>query len=1190
MNKFKDIDIVKQALKDSMDLNDLIRLADNRFTKETGIKCNEIEMVNEGLYKKQCDLDTHPKDTDGTRDSTASFTICPQKELFYCFGCGAGGDRFEYVSIRFNVSFIEAIEIVAEIEGIDLTPYYEELSANDIIINSLFKENSDAVDLAHAALLADERALAYLKGRGITDESIELFRLGYAPPIKGRISLFDSIPNRATLQLERVDQFNDAILFPITDVYGKARYFQSRPFSPMPGMKYIGGNDSHPLFEETDRIFGFNVIRKNLYKNGGKVVGVEGAPDTIACIQVGIPACGFLGTVCNQMTFDLLAKYRVNELTLLLDGDKAGRDKSFKICEKYLTIDTPVRLKVAMLPDGDPDEYINKFGADAIKDIIGSAPYAIQYLVDMKWNDARTPTEKMSFIGDIKKYMNLVTDKITKNIMYFDIAAKLGLDPTQVEDYYTQAMALVTGSSLFAPDGEEILLGEVIRNPDFIAELTMRFKDDDWYLAKHKYLFKIFKQSQYTDIESIYTIARNMNLDSIITIEWLTRIANKTGNIEFILKDIEDKLIRRKTIAIADKIKVSASDMSQDIEIALDRSTNEIYSTAHKGVDEQVFTAKHQVSSAMRLVHERMKNPNKIIGFSYGAGFQKLDMATLGLQKKTLTVVAANQSVGKCFIGDTRVMSDMGYIKISDMYHDAPYGLSEFDVIVPTPTGFKHTSHFWKEKDCTVRHIRLSNGTEMNGTYDHRIAANNEMTKMSDINIGDTININFSEFKYGISGDQEYAYCIGAYIGNGSCYNNEYWFHDQRPELIKRISKSLGSIACTGNILNEPNENCLRIHLGKMARIPKELRNCTAHSKHIPEQFFRLDTECRKAVIQGLLDTDGNITNTGFEFSTSSQQLKNDFVDMCRSVGIDHTVTEKHMSGYEHTYYRVFIKGVVNKVWDGGIKDNGWSGLLKHEKTTVVDIYETIEDVYDITVPDGHLFYAQGIINHNTQICQNWAISQSVIDRVPILWFSLEMDEDRMTFRNLSLLSGVPCTPIMTGNLTVEWKDKLDDSAILLEHAPYNLSDIGHDLSEALAVARRYVMKEHVEIIYIDYIQLQYVTDRKTNQRHQELGWISKAWKQFAKDMNVAIVLISQLSKEALKAETAEAEHGAGSYEIAQDADNYITLKEKSPEDIAKNGIDQGNIMMNVSKNRMGEKEILIPVYADRPIHKICEV
>ena len=871
--RFTDIEIVRQVLKDSMELNELIRLADMKYTHETGIKCNDIEMVNDHLYKKQCDLDTHPMDADGTKDSTASFTICPPKELWYCFGCGTGGDRFEYISVRFHVDHIESIRIVAEIEGVDLNPYYEQLTQEELMTNSLFEENSAAVDLAHAALLSDERALSYLRGRGLTDESIELFRLGFAPPINGHISIFDSIANNKALQLDRVDQFNNAILIPITDVYGRVRYFQSRPFNPIPGMKYIGGNDSHPLFNDTDRIFGFNIVRKLLYKNSGKMVGTEGAFDAIACMQIGIPACGFLGTICNKMTLDLLAKYRVTELTLLLDGDKAGRDKSFKICQQYTSIDTTVRLKVASLPDGyDPDDYINKFGGDELKKIVDSAPYAIQYLVDTKWNDASTPTEKIAFIDDIKPYMITVTDKMVKNIMVYDIAAKLGIDPVQVEDYYNQSAAQEAGSKLYAIDGEEVILGEAMRNPDFITELTMRFKEDDFYLTRHKYLFKILNQSQYTDIESIAMTAKNLNLDSIITLEWLTRIYNKVGNVEFSLKDVEDKLVRRKTINIADRIKIYANDMSQDIEVQLDRSTNDIYTTVHKNVDEQVFTAKHQVASAMAKIHERMKHPGEIIGYSYGPGFHTLDVATLGLQTKTLTVMAANQSVGK------------------------------------------------------------------------------------------------------------------------------------------------------------------------------------------------------------------------------------------------------------------------------------------------------------------------------TQICENFAMYQALDARIPTLWFSLEMDEDRMTFRNISLISGVPCTPIMTGNLTMEQKSMVDDAAILLDNSPFFLSELGHDLSEALAIARRYVMKEHVKIVYIDYAQLQYVSDRKTDQRHRELGWISKEWKKFAKDMDVAVVLISQLSKEALRAETAEAEHGAGSYEIAQDADNYITLKEFDKDEIEKNGVDKGNIMMNVSKNRMGEKEILIPVYADRPCHRISEV
>ena len=330
--RFNDIDVVRQDIKIRMPLDTFISLADARYTKETGNTCNPIEMVNEHLFKKCCDLDEHPIDPDdGTRDSTASFTICPQKELFYCFGCGASGDRFEYLSKRFHIDHMESIIMAAEIVDLDLTPYMVELSTDEKMKLDLFKQNEQAMYLAHNALMDNDKALNYLHGRGMTDESIELYNIGYAPPLNNGKTIFeDNIPSNDTLQLNRKDQFNDAILFPITDTGGRVRYFQSRPFNSMSGMKYIGANDTHPLFDRTDRIFGFNIAKRNLARNNGILVGVEGAPDTIACMQHGINACGFMGTVVNQNTFDLLDRYRVTELILLLDGDKAGRDKTFK--------------------------------------------------------------------------------------------------------------------------------------------------------------------------------------------------------------------------------------------------------------------------------------------------------------------------------------------------------------------------------------------------------------------------------------------------------------------------------------------------------------------------------------------------------------------------------------------------------------------------------------------------------------------------------------------------------------------------------------------------------------------------------------------------------------------------------------------------------------------------------------------
>lgn len=873
--RFNDIDIVRQDIKLRMPLDQFISLADARYTRETGIKCSQIDMVNDHLFKKCCDLDEHPIDpNDGTKDSTASFTICPPKELFYCFGCGASGDRFEYISKRFHVDHMESIMIAAEIEDIDLTPYLTELSTEEKIKIELYKQNDEARSLAHNSLYDSDKALDYLHSRGITDESIDMFMLGYAPPLSDGRTVFDGLPNCTALQLDRKDQFNDAILFPVCDTNGRMRYFQSRPFNPITGMKYIGGRDTHPLYDDTDRIFGFDVAKKNLARNGGRLVGVEGAPDTIACVQQGITACGFLGTVMNQSTFDLLDKYRVTELILLLDGDKAGRDKTFKNSEKYLTLNTNVRMKVAILPDPyDPEEFINTFGPDALYEILDDAVYAVQYLIDTKWNDAKTPTQKAEFIYSVQNYMNALNDDIMKQLMITHIAGKVGMDVVQIEDYYMQSAVKESGGAkLYSPDGEEILLAEGMRNPDFIPELTMRFKDDDWYLLKHRHLFRILKSSEYTDIESIYTIAKNMNIDNIVSYDWLNKLHGLNGNVEFSLKDVEDKLIRRKSLDILDKTRIKLSDMESDTMLVIDQSTTSMYNTVHQRSSERIYDAISQVDDVMALIHQRMTNPMDLIGISFGNGFKKLDAYTLGLQEKTLNVVAANQSVGK------------------------------------------------------------------------------------------------------------------------------------------------------------------------------------------------------------------------------------------------------------------------------------------------------------------------------TQICQNFAMYQAIELNHPILWFSLEMDKNRMTFRNLSILSGIESQAIMTGNITYEQKSVIDMHAIRLRQAPFYLSERGHDLSEAIAIARRYVQTKHVKTIYVDYAQLQYVTDRRTETRSRELGVISKTWKEFSQEMNVSVVLISQLGRQALQAETAEAEHGFGSYEIAQDADNYITLKDKSAEEIEHGGIEHGNKTLNISKNRMGEKSVLIDIYAEGPTYRMCEV
>lgn len=864
--KFKDLNQVREDIKAHMKLTEVIELVDGKA----------LEYVHDDLSKKHCDMDEHPRDDDGTQDSTPSFTVCDSKELFYCFGCGASGDRFEYVARKYHIEHVPAIIKCAELQGFDLTPYWKDQTPEEMLRDGLFMENTRAMNIAHEQLLASDKAKEYLFSRGFTMDDIEEYMIGYAPPITSEyVTLFSDIPNSISLQLNRKDQFNDAILFPVCDTMGRMRYFQSRPFNPMPGMKYIGGNDTHPLYDEVDRLFGFSVARKKLRKSNGRMYGVEGAPDTMAMNHHGFPTIGVLGTAINEHLFMILDQNRVQEFTLVLDGDVAGQTKSKTVAEKYLSMTTNVRLRIARLTDGlDPNEFFGVYSPSDMQQILDKAPYAIEYLLSSEWDELKpsTPTEKMQYMSNVQKYIDAIKDIFTRGIMIQYISEKLNMDPVQVEDYYKSKIS-ENGVQLFAPDEEEILLAHAMRNPDFMVELMMRFTKGDWYLVKHQYLFEILKTAKYTDAESLYTQVKNLELDNLISYEWLNELGTKCGNVEFCLQDVEDKMIRRKTKNRIIELDNALGDMTTTPQTEIDKAMGDVYTISTKKGEDMIFDSKTAVSSAMSLLHERMQNPGEIIGYGFGPNFQRLSRALLGLQTKTLTIVSANQSVGK------------------------------------------------------------------------------------------------------------------------------------------------------------------------------------------------------------------------------------------------------------------------------------------------------------------------------TQICENFAMHQSITEQIPTLWISLEMDKDRMTFRHLSMLSGVPLAELQTGNISTEdAMNKIAPVATQLENAPFYISERGHDIAEALAIAKRYVVTYGVKIIYVDYIQLQYVSSATNQARHRELGIISKAWKQFAKEMDVAVVGISQLSKEALKEDVAKAEHGAGSYEIAQDADNYITLKEKDEEEIQQSGIDHGNITMNIDKNRMGEADILINVYSDRAIQAMMEV
>jgi len=876
MQRLKDLDQLKQDLYNCMPLDEFIAIVDG------GVPMNRM---HDELYKKRCNLDGHPLNEDGEKDTTPSFTVNPKKELFYCFGCGGTGDRVQYVQDTLYMGYVEALRKTAELSGFDLTPYYAEMTEEERLQEQSYKENSVAREIAHQALLNDEIAMNYLISRGITRESISQYKVGYAPRlVDGTVHLFDQLLSKTYLKLHVAKQFNHAILFPVTTPHGKMRYFQSRPFNPIDsGQRYIGADDKHPLFNKEDRFFGFDIMRKKVHQNRGVVAVVEGAPDTIAMDQIGIPTIGTLGTTFNKRSFEQFSKYRIKTAVLVYDGDKAGKTRRNKIAEQYLEFDSDVRLKIAVIPEGegDPEDYINTNGWEAMHSVVNNAKYVTEYLIEQLWEEMKegrdiTTSLKIDFIWDAQKYVSATKDPLLRKLLINHMANMIGISAEEIEDTYL-ATASMNDMSLYSPEGEVVILGAMLRDEDYCLDMCMKFDQSDWYLAKHRNLFGILKAYGHKNTDTVFSIVKNSGLADSITYEWMCEIISNVGDVDFYTQDVTDKLIRRKANKQIDMMKRDINDLNKDPLIAIDRGVTDIYQTTYKDTDKRVFGGQAQASALMKNFYERAEQEDDIIGLKLGPNFENLTRDLLGLMGGTMTVVSANQSVGK------------------------------------------------------------------------------------------------------------------------------------------------------------------------------------------------------------------------------------------------------------------------------------------------------------------------------TQICQNWATWQCIQapeeERVNGLFMSLEMNKDSVTARNAAIISGLQLRGIMTGRLESDAElDKLEETAGKIAQGKLHISEVGHELAQALSIARRYVLKEKVKVIYIDYVQLQYIGNSRAD-RHRELGMISKAWKQFALEMNIPVVLISQLSKQALNEDVARAEHGAGSYEIAQDADNYYTMKRLDENEIEdRGGIQNGNILGCLDKNRMGERDLQYNLFSQGDTQQIMEI
>ena len=473
-------------------------------------------------------------------EKTGSFTVYPESQSFYCFGCGAGGDVIGFIRRIENLEYVEAIKFLAQRAGMNVP----EDAAEDktaLLKTKILEMNREAARFYFSELTkpSGKPALDYLLGRGLEPKTIKHFGLGYAPNEWTRLTDLlaskgfryeDMVAAQLSRKSEKsgryYDVFRDRVMFPIIDLRGNVIGFGGKKMSG-DGPKYYNSPDT-PVFKKTKNLFALNFAKKQKLE---RLILCEGYMDVISMHQAGFTeAVASLGTSLTSDQCRLASAY-VDEAVLAYDSDEAGQKATKRAIG--LLDEVGIRSKVLSIPDAkDPDEYIKKFGGARFKRLIEQSAGSVEYelsKIGAKY-DTGTPEGKISALKDAVGLLAEMKNPLEREVW----AAKLARDyGTTKEGILTQVQAKVKrrarAESARAINGtaqsntfggavpeklknpasaaaEERLLGAVLRHPETLSTLSTVLSPEDFVCELYGNFYRKLLSTLSTGFEISLTL------------------------------------------------------------------------------------------------------------------------------------------------------------------------------------------------------------------------------------------------------------------------------------------------------------------------------------------------------------------------------------------------------------------------------------------------------------------------------------------------------------------------------------------------------------------------------------------------------------------------------------------------------------------------------------------------------------
>ena len=526
-------------------------------------------------------------------EKTASFTVYPDTQSYYCFGCGNGGDVITFIKNIENLDYIDAVRFLADRVGMDMP----DENSYDSTMNKrrlrMLEANREAARFFHKCLQTNEGAIGYryFKERGLSDDIIVRFGLGFAPDSYFSLTnhlvskgftkeelVFANLARRSQKNPDNIyDNFRNRVMFPIIDVKGNVIAFGGRVMDDSKP-KYLNTSDTL-VYKKSMGVFALNLAKKS---GKDSLILCEGYMDVIALHQAGFTnAVAGLGTALTSEQAQLLSRY-ASEILISYDADEAGQKAAARALQIFKN--TPAKIKILRLSGGkDPDEIIKNYGVEKMKAIITGAANEVEFALlrerskydiasdDGKRQYLQAAVKVLSTVGAIELdiYASRLSDElsVSKDVIVNEarrqakrnvvVQKKREFTEIQRQEDILDKLNSQRKKHFGCARAEEMLIAILMANPEFLADVDKKISAESFVTDFNGRIYKSItdriRQGKSHEISFLYGDLTDEEINAVAKIQTMSHTLKNTfaeceDCINIILKEKNKKNLKEISV------------------------------------------------------------------------------------------------------------------------------------------------------------------------------------------------------------------------------------------------------------------------------------------------------------------------------------------------------------------------------------------------------------------------------------------------------------------------------------------------------------------------------------------------------------------------------------------------------------------------------------------------------------------